>query len=241
MEMDKTTLRIILAVLGVLLLLGIYLWDRLKRRRQSLDKLFNALETESPEGESEADEIDTISINPIEETAPVDVDVLEAEESTLEPGQPEPEASKPDRKAGETEQAETKRANLPEVIQVSIVAPPQQPFSGDKLLRVFEELGLEYGDMDIFHAYQGDEIQFSVASLVKPGTFPIDAMDDFQTRGLTLFFQPPLVSRPAEAFEHMIATCHALAQRLGGKELDDRRQPLTAVKISLWRRQLKEA
>ncbi len=241
MEMDKTTLRIILAALGVLLLLGIYLWDRLKKRRQSLDKLLNTLEAESPEGESEADEIDTISINPIEETAPVDVDVLEAEESTLEPGQPEPEASKPDRKAGGTEQAEAKRAKLPEVIQVSIVAPPQQPFSGNKLLKVFEELGLEYGDMDIFHAYQGDEIRFSVASLVKPGTFPIDAMDDFQTRGLTLFFQPPLVSRPAEAFEHMIATCHALAQRLGGKELDDRRQPLTAVKISLWRRQLKEA
>lgn len=239
MEIDKTTLRIILAILGVLLLLGIYLWDRLKRRRRALDKLLNALEAESPEGRFEADEIDTISINPIEETAPVDVDVLKAEESTLEPRQPE--VSKLDRKAGKTEQAEAKRAKLPEVIQVSIVAPPHQPFSGHRLLEAFAELGLEYGDMDIFHAYQGDEIRFSVASLVKPGTFPIDAMDDFQTRGLTLFFQPPLVSRPAEAFEHMIATCHALAQRLGGKELDDRRQPLTAVKISLWRRQLKEA
>ncbi|MFN3918987.1 MAG: cell division protein ZipA C-terminal FtsZ-binding domain-containing protein, partial [Methylohalobius sp.] len=198
--MDKTTLRIILAILGVLLLLGIYLWDRLKRRRQALDKL---LEAESPEGEFEADEIDTISINPLEETAPVDVDVLKAEESILEPRQPELEVSKLDRKAGKTEPAEAKR-KLPEVIQVSIVAPPQQPFSGNKLLEAFEELGLEYGDMDIFHAYQGDEIRFSVASLVKPGTFPIDAMDDFHTRGLTLFFQPPLVSQPVEAFEHMI-------------------------------------
>jgi len=80
-----------------------------------------------------------------------------------------------------------------------------------------------------------------VASLIKPGTFPIEAMEEFQTRGLTLFFQPPLVSNPEEAFERMISACHALAKRLGGSELDDRRQPLTPVKISLWRRQLKQA
>lgn len=244
MEMDKTTLRIILAGLGVLLLIGIYVWDRLKRRRRALDETLDAA---SPEGELETDEIDTISINPLEETAPVDVDVLEAEESISEPWQPEPEVNQPTRKAVEqtlSTQEEPPRAkpvSLPEVIQVSIVAPPGQPFPGDQLLKAFQDLGLKYGEMDIFHAYQGGEIRFSVASLVKPGTFPIDAMDDFRTRGLTLFFQPPLVSRPAEAFERMIATCHALAQRLGGNELDDRRQPLTAVKISLWRRQLKEA
>ncbi len=242
MEMDKTTLRIILAGLGVLLLLGIYLWDRLKRRRRALDATLNHLDVESQEGELEADEIDTISINPIEETAPVDVDVLEAEEATLEAGQPEPEVSKPTHPTGRTPtHHEAKRAKLPEVIQVSIVAPHEQPFTGDQLLKAFQDLGLKYGEMDIFHAYQGGEIRFSVASLVKPGTFPIDAMDDFRTRGLTLFFQPLLVSHPAEAFERMIATCHILAQRLGGSELDDRRQPLTAVKISLWRRQLKEA
>ncbi len=242
MDMDKTTLRIILAGLGVLLLVGIYLWDRLKRRRRALDETLNHLEVESQEGELEVDEIDTISINPIEETAPVDVDVLDAEEATLEAGQTEPKVSKPTHPAGRTlTPTEAKRAKLPEVIQVSIVAPPEQPFPGEKLLKVFQDLGLKYGEMDIFHAYQGDEIRFSVASLVKPGTFPIDAMDDFRTRGLTLFFQPPLVSHPAEAFERMIATCHILAQRLGGSELDDRRQPLTAVKISLWRRQLKEA
>lgn len=246
MEMDKTTLRIILAGLGVLLLLGIYLWGRLKRRRLALDEALPTLDAESSEGELEADEIDTISINPIEETAPLDVDVLEAEETILKPGQPEPEASKPTRKPREQtqrapEEAYRAKPGLPQVIQVSIVAPPERPFFGDQLLRAFQDLGLKYGEMDIFHAYQGGEIRFSVASLVKPGTFPIDAMDDFRTRGLTLFFQPPLVSHPAEAFERMIATCHTLAQRLGGNELDDRRQPLTAVKISLWRRQLREA
>lgn len=245
MEMDQTTLRIILAALGVLVLLGIYLWDRLKRRRKALDETLSTLEAED---ELAADEIDTISINPLEETAAVDLDVLEAEEAILEtPRQPEPEVSYPTKlqekqtQSAPAQSPQAKPAELPEIIQVSIVAPPGKMFSGEQLLEVFDELGLQYGDMEIFHAYEGNEIQFSVASLIKPGTFPINAMDEFQTRGLTLFFQPPLVSHPAEAFECMIAACHRLAQRLGGSELDDRRQPLTAVKISLWRRQLKGA
>ncbi len=246
MEMNQTTLRIILAALGVLVLLGIYLWDRLKRRRKVLDETLSTLEAED---ELAADEIDTISINPLEETAAVDLDVLEAEEAILEaPRQPELEVSHSTRKPQEKQTQsvpgqppQAKPAELPEVIQVSIVAPPGKIFLGEQLLEVFDELGLQYGDMEIFHAYEGNEIQFSVASLIKPGTFPINAMDKFQTRGLTLFFQPPLVSHPAEAFECMIAACHRLAQRLGGTELDDRRQPLTAVKISLWRRQLKGA
>ncbi|MCX8049944.1 MAG: cell division protein ZipA [Methylohalobius sp.] len=228
--MDQTNLRIILAGLGILLLLGIYLWERLKRRKRELDETLKALE--------EGEEIDTISINPIEETAPVDVDVLDVEESLPKS---QSEVEEPPQPVERAPKAAPKVGKLPEVIQVSVAAPPGRTFSGERLAEVFQELGLRYGEMNIFHAYQGGEIQFSVASLVKPGTFPIEAMDEFETRGLTLFLQPPLVSDPAEAFERMIATCHALAQRLGGSELDDRRQPLTAVKISLWRRQLKES
>jgi cell division protein ZipA len=226
MEIDKTTLRIILAALGVLLLLGIYLWDRIKRKRFKL-KTSSELEAEP------AEEIDTISLNPLEETLPVDPDVLEAEESIAAPEKAREEIS--------PSLTESKTRSLPEVIQVSVVAPPGQMFSGDQLLEAFKELKLQYGEMEIFHCLEGEEIQFSVASLIKPGTFPIEAMEEFQTRGLTLFFQPPLVSNPEEAFERMISACHALAKRLGGSELDDRRQPLTPVKISLWRRQLKQA
>ncbi|GAB6068325.1 hypothetical protein JCM13664_16440 [Methylothermus subterraneus] len=238
METDQTTLRIVLATLGVLLLLGVYVWNRLKRQRRRLDKTLRRLEAESEAEDLEVQEIDTISIHPVEEIAPVDVDVLEAEEATLEP---EPAELKPHPAEPPAQAAPAKVPTLPEVIQVSVVAPPERPFLGGELLKAFADLGLQYGEMEIFHAYEDDEIQFSVANLVKPGTFPIDAMDEFKTRGLALFFQPAQVSRPLEAFERMIAACHALAQRLGGNELDDRRQPLTAVKISLWRRQLKDA
>ncbi|GAB4361255.1 MAG: cell division protein ZipA [Methylohalobius crimeensis] len=273
MEMDKTTLRIILAVAGAVLLVGIYLWDRWKKRRRIPDETWDEMESEPSHDEFELEEIDTISINPAEENVPVDADVLDAEQASMAPPREEPRESSGDYsgrdhpRQAEAEkrqprsepeataeaaqrapeptpaerQAATQAAKLPDVIQVSVAAPPGRPLQGPALAKAFADLGLEYGDMEIFHAYQGDEIQFSVASLVKPGTFPIHAMDDFQTRGLTLFLQPPLVKRPSEAFERMISACHTLAQRFGGSEWDDRRQPLTAVKISLWRRRLKDA
>jgi len=244
---DKTTLRIILAIAGALILLAIYLWDRWKRRRR---KFHQFLESSLPD-DYELEEIDTISINPVEDTLPPDPEVLETErlieETELEAGEAgeEEEAEEPIEEPARVETTEPsptdspKEAELPAVIQISIMAPKGTEFQGRELLKAFNDLGLKYGDMEIFHLYQGDNILFSLASMVKPGTFPIERMEDFQTPGLTLFMQPPLTAAPLQAFERMVALCHTLAQRLGGKELDERRHPLTSVKLALWRRQLR--
>ncbi len=228
-SLDKTTLRIILAIAGIALLLGIYLWDRWKKRRelkQTLETLDSAVANDD-----ELEEIDTISINPAEETLPPDVEAVETERIIIEDEEHLPEEEAPEPAA--------KPADLPEVIQISIAAPRNRPFRGPELLAVFRDLGLEYGEMAIFHCRQDGEIVFSLASMVKPGTFPIEEMKEFQTPGLTLFMQPPLVREPIRVFEKMVQTCHILSQRLGGHELDDRRQPLTSVKLSQWRRQLR--
>ena len=224
--MDKTTLRIILGVAGVLLLLAIYLWDRWKRRRKRSGQDDFSV---SPD-DFELEEIDTLSINPAEEGAAPDLEALETER-VLE----DETASRETATAVTRDKAE----DLPEVIQISIVAPKGQVFSGPDLVKAFSDLGLKFGDMEIFHLHQGNQILFSVASMVKPGTFPIDQMEHFQTPGLTLFMQPPLVPEPLQAFERMIGLCHTLSQRLGGSELDERRHPLTAVKLALWRRKLR--
>ncbi len=237
--MDKTTLRIILGVAGVLLLLAIYLWDRWKRhRKRSGQGDFSA----SPD-DFELEEIDTISINPVEEGAAPDLEALETERVLEERQSPSATAASLEDETASQETATAvtrdKAEDLPEVIQISIVAPKGQVFSGPDLVKAFSDLGLKFGDMEIFHLHQGNQILFSAASMVKPGTFPIDQMERFQTPGLTLFMQPPLVPEPLQTFERMIGLCHTLAQRLGGSELDERRHPLTAVKLALWRRKLR--
>ncbi len=224
-SLDKTTLRIVLAVAGVLLLVGVFLWDYWKKRRRELKDTFETLDQALPENDFELDEIDAVSLNPAEENVTPDVDVADAEQAGAETARELPDETPPP-------------PNLPEVIQISVAAPRNQPFRGPELLQVLSDLGFEYGEMEIFHYRRGGETLFSLASLVKPGTFPIEAMADFHTPGVTLFMQPPLLKRPLEAFEIMVESCHTIAQRLGGSEWDERRQPLTAVRLAQWRRQL---
>jgi cell division protein ZipA len=88
--------------------------------------------------------------------------------------------------------------------------------------------------MDIFHCLDefddGTRIYFSMANMVKPGTFPFDAMDDFSTPGMMLFAQLEGYPEDLTVLEEMIATARKLANSLGGDVLDDTRRPLTVRK-----------
>ena len=105
------------------------------------------------------------------------------------------------------------------------------------------ENDLLYGDMGIFHRYNHDLTQtlFSVASLVEPGTFPIDDMASFECPGIVLFFQTARVSDPLATYDDLVNTSRELAQQLNGIQWDETRQPLGASKIAHMRNLLKHA
>lgn len=89
-------------------------------------------------------------------------------------------------------------------------------FQGEELRDALEDLNLEHGEMGIFHRYDPRlrEPLFSVASLVEPGTFPIDDMASFHCPGVVLFFQPATVANPLAVYDDLVRTCHRLADRL---------------------------
>ena len=96
--------------------------------------------------------------------------------------------------------------------------------------------------MDIFHRTRGDapdgEPLFSMANLVKPGTFPFDDMDGFSTRGLALFAQ--LTGAPGDlmVFDEMLQAARALAESLDGELLQHDRQPLSVARVQALRAQV---
>lgn len=122
----------------------------------------------------------------------------------------------------------------PLLIQVSVMSGRGHTFRGPSVLDIAESCGLHPGKMDIFHCLDEFEdetrVYFSMANLVKPGTFPFDAMDDFTTPGLVLFAQ--LCGRPEDMtiLDEMIATARKLAISLRGDVLDDMRCSLTVKK-----------
>jgi cell division protein ZipA len=132
---------------------------------------------------------------------------------------------------------------MPSLIQVSVIAGPGRYFRGEELKQALLDADLLHGDMGIFHRYDVTfkKPQFSVASLVEPGTFPIDQMESFNCPGIALFFQVARVTDPLAVFDDLINTSRELAAQLHGIQWDESRQPLTASKISRLRHLLGRA
>ncbi len=122
-----------------------------------------------------------------------------------------------------------------EVLIVNVMAPAGEQFRGDALLDSLVSAGLRFGDMNIFHRYEGAKgggpILFSLANMVKPGVFDLDTMADFTTPGVSLFMTLPLEDdvelENVEVFDEMLEIARAIAVELGGELKDENRSVMT--------------
>lgn len=118
-----------------------------------------------------------------------------------------------------------------EVIVINVMAPEGTYFEGAALLEVLTAQNLRFGDMDIFHRHAEDdgsgEVLFSLANIVKPGTFDLGSMDEFATPGVSLFLMLPLKGDSVAAFGLMARTVKAIASALGGEIKDENRSVMT--------------
>ena len=125
-----------------------------------------------------------------------------------------------------------KSANIdPEVLVVSVVMAEGQIISGAALLPTLLTLGMRFGDMDIFHRHEDNagngKVTFSLANMMNPGTFNLDAIETFTTQGITLFMTLPNAGNAFEVFEQMIGAAKQLALEFQGQLLDDKRSVMT--------------
>ncbi|TDR54300.1 cell division protein ZipA [Halomonas ventosae] len=132
-----------------------------------------------------------------------------------------------------------------EIIVISVMARDEEGFSGTALLDLMLACGLRYGrDMGIFHRFETEDpesrLQFSMVNVVKPGTFPIEAMDDFQTQGITLLMPLPGASDTAAAFEAMVETAMVIVRHLGGELKDENQSVMTAQTVEFARQRVQE-
>ncbi len=132
-----------------------------------------------------------------------------------------------------------------EIIVISVMARDEAGFSGTALLDLMLACGLRYGrDMGIFHRFETEDpesrLQFSMLNVVKPGTFPIEAMDDFRTQGITLLMPLPGASDTAAAFEAMVETAMVIVRHLGGELKDENQSVMTAQTVEFARQRVQE-
>ncbi len=235
--MDKDIFRIILALLGVLLVLGIYLWDRIKTRRTD-DRDASAVDEIRPfENQPEGDSFSMIPEGHTNLASEIDSDLPSFHAYGDGADQADIDDSIDFDRGDDSGPASEVTDDQLDIVQLYVVAHDDMLFPGKALIEGFEALGLEYGDMKIFHrAVPGSQFPiFSIVNMVEPGTFPAADYATFQSPGVALFLQTSLVNEPQEAFDDMLQTASTLAARLRGEVLDGARKPVTLDAIQTLR------
>ncbi len=125
------------------------------------------------------------------------------------------------------------------LIVFHVVAQEPEKFTGVMIAHMMAELDLEYGEMNIYHynveRFNQKHSMYCVANMVKPGTFELDDLDNFSTRGITMIMQLPGPEDGLKSFNIMVDHAQRLAAFLNGNLLDDNRNPLTKQTISLYK------
>jgi cell division protein ZipA len=151
-------------------------------------------------------------------------------------------AMKPTPKLSETTKTPVKpasRQDLPILIEFSIVARADEGFNGEDLFEAFERVGLRYGSVRVFERIDKNRlVDFAVASMIDPGTFPDSNLDEFYCPGIVFFMQPREVDKPLAVFDDFMETIDTLAEELDGVVWDNQKQPLTADTIDRFRQML---
>lgn len=110
------------------------------------------------------------------------------------------------------------------IVTLRVVARGKTAFAGDELVLGLRGIGMRHGKFGIFHRYEGtieDEVVFSVASLVEPGSFDLSNIKEQQIPGISIFMVLPGPMDGAEAFDLMTTSARALSQSLNAELLDE--------------------
>jgi len=222
--MDKELLRVVIVLIGLLVMIGMVLWHFFKtlRDKRAADDYYTDDEYDNEIDDYEDEELDhAFDIFPLQSEVEGDalLDDEDIKPAPKAPPQPEIPKAKP-------------KAALPVLIEFSIVARADEGFNGEALFEAFERVGLRYGSVKVFERVDKNRlVDFTVASMLAPGTFPDTDLDQFYSPGIVFYMQPREVENPLAVFDDFIDTIDTLAVELDGVVWDHQRQPLTAETI----------
>jgi cell division protein ZipA len=191
-------LRWVLALLGLLVIVGVYLWGRGTFRQ-------NSAKAKMRRAEPRLDEDDDVS-DPVPEAADL----------TRE---------KRPRHGGMVIERKPSPRRLPEKIVALRLMPRGENPSGETTVLALRKCGLEHGLYGVFHRVIDGDVHnpvFSVARLTAPGSFDLTRLAETEIPGLSLFLALPGAGDPVERFDAMLETARSLARELNADLLDEK-------------------
>ena len=213
--MDKELLRIVIIATGLMIIMGMLTWSYLRNKKAQADI---EADDDAEYSRYRNDSLTTADVDIDNEPEPVDRHYFDEADAIYEPDEEDLEPPP--------------RAAVPAIIQFSLIAKADEGFNGIDLVNAFGIVGLEYGSLKIYERLDANRlVDFGVACMVEPGTFPDSNLDTFYCPGLVFFMQPGALDDAQAVFDDYIETIELLAIELDGVILDHHRQELTDAAI----------
>ena len=222
--MDMTLLRVGIAIAGVLLIAAIYLFGRPRKPGQGR-------RVAAPE-RGEGGRIEpTLGAQLEDELSGVDARVEQSEFDLDE------------RPAAGSDLGRRDDQSFEKIITLYIAARAGQVLRGPDIVVAAEKAGLTYGHMQIFHRLVESHPErgpiFSVANIMKPGSFDMAAIQELETPAIAFFLTLPAPITALEAWEKMEPTATRMAELLDGVLMDESRNPLGRQRVQHIREELR--
>ena len=124
----------------------------------------------------------------------------------------------------------TPDVGVSKIVAIRMMSGTDGGFSAEKLILALRDAGLRHGEFGIFHrlaATDENRSDFSVASLIEPGSFDLTRVKKDFYPGVSIFLQLPGPDNGLEAFDDMLQTSKSLAAKLDAELLDEQGSTLS--------------
>ena len=138
-----------------------------------------------------------------------------------------------------------KRVNdsFDKIVTLYLAARAGQVLHGPDIVVAAERAGVVYGHMGVFHRLVDNHPErgpvFSVANIMKPGSFDMANIHELQTPAIAFFLTLPAPVNALDAWETMLPTAQRMAELLDGVVLDEQRNALGRQRIAHIRDELR--
>src|SRR5688572_1701130 len=122
------------------------------------------------------------------------------------------------------------------IVTLYLAARAGTKLHGPDIVVAAEKAGLVYGHMGVFHRLIDNHHErgpvFSVANIMKPGSFDMATIQSLETPAIAFFLTLPSPVPALDAWETMLPTAQRMAELLDGVVLDESRNALGRQRIA---------